>query len=63
MTFSRRDFVAASAAGLATFTLPFGAIADPAGVKPPLLGDANAPKRLVAWGSYTCPYTALLSQR
>jgi len=27
---------------------------------PPLLGDAAAPKRLVMWGSYTCPFTAQL---
>ena len=28
--------------------------------RPPLLGDVNAPKRLVMWGSYTCPFTAML---
>jgi protein-disulfide isomerase len=27
---------------------------------PPLLGDAAAPKHLVMWGSYTCPFTAQL---
>jgi protein-disulfide isomerase len=27
---------------------------------PPLLGKATAPKRLVVWGSYTCPFTAQL---
>jgi len=26
----------------------------------PLLGEPNAPKRFVVWGSCTCPYTALL---
>ncbi len=28
--------------------------------RPPLLGDVNAPKRFVVWGSYTCPFTAML---
>jgi protein-disulfide isomerase len=28
---------------------------------PPLLGDVAAPKRLVMWGSYTCPFTAQLA--
>ncbi|MDE2229565.1 MAG: thioredoxin domain-containing protein [Alphaproteobacteria bacterium] len=28
--------------------------------KPPLLGNVTAPKRLVVWGSYTCPFTAQL---
>jgi protein-disulfide isomerase len=27
---------------------------------PPLLGNMTAPKRLVIWGSYTCPFTAKL---
>ena len=27
---------------------------------PPLLGKPSAPKRFVVWGSYSCPYTALL---
>jgi protein-disulfide isomerase len=30
--------------------------------KPPLLGKATAPKRLVVWGSYTCVFTAQLCQ-
>jgi protein-disulfide isomerase len=28
--------------------------------KPPLMGEATASKRLVLWGSYTCPFTAQL---
>jgi len=27
---------------------------------PPVLGAVNAPKRLVMWGSLTCPFTAML---
>jgi protein-disulfide isomerase len=29
-------------------------------IPPPLLGAKTAPKRFVIWGSYTCPYTAML---
>ncbi|MDT9702827.1 DsbA family protein, partial [Streptomyces sp. P17] len=27
---------------------------------PPLLGPATAAERFIIWGSYTCPYTAML---
>ena len=58
MRFTRRHFVAAGVAGLAL--VPNAFAAEATAIKPPLLGDPKAPKRLVAWGSYTCPYTALL---
>lgn len=53
-----------SAAGALAFTGVAGnmAAAKPAAalVPPPLLGAKTAPKRFVIWGSYTCPYTAML---
>jgi len=60
---TRRHF-ALTATAIAT--LPFDtaraelAAAPAPSLKPPLLGDEKAPKRLVMWGSYTCPFTALL---
>ncbi len=35
--------------------------ASPRLAKPPLLGSATAPKRLLLWGSLTCPFTALMA--
>jgi protein-disulfide isomerase len=32
----------------------------PGPIQHPILGDDMAPKRLVVWGSYTCPFTAQL---
>lgn len=63
MTSTRRHVVALAAAGAAGAMLgPLARAADPApaAIKPPLLGQTTAPKRLVVWGSYTCPFTALL---
>lgn len=67
MISTRRSVFALGAAGLSGLALsPFASAAGSSGketatpVKPPLLGDAKAPKRLVVWGSYTCPYTAAL---
>ena len=62
MLSTRRDIMIASAAGLAVCSMPSGSNADtaPIHIAPPLLGDAQAPKRLVVWGSYTCPFTAQL---
>lgn len=65
MNFSRRRlFVTAGAAGVAGLALAPRVIGaeqpSPVRVKSPLLGEAMAPKRLVVWGSYTCPYTALM---
>lgn len=61
-TRTRRTVIALGAAGLAATALaPLAhAAATPPVVKPPLLGDAAAPKRLVVFGSYTCVFTAAL---
>lgn len=65
MIATRRDMIALSLAATATATLgaPLAFAAAPAetALKPPLLGDPAAPKRLVMWGSMTCPFTALLA--
>jgi protein-disulfide isomerase len=65
---TRRKVIALGAASFAGAVLaPIARAADaaptpaPATIKPPLLGDAKAPKRLVMWGSYTCPFTAMLA--
>ena len=62
MIATRRNVIALSAGALlapiAQAATPAPA---PAPIKPPLLGDTKAPKRLVMWGSYTCPFTALLT--
>lgn len=63
MTPTRRNFIALSTAGMAAATYsPLARAATPLTtlVKPPLLGDASAPKRLVLFGSYTCVFTAAL---
>ena len=63
MISTRRNLLIAGAAGLAGAALPRLAWADaaaPAPIRSPLLGDEKAPKRLVVWGSYTCPFTAQL---
>lgn len=64
MPSTRRQFLISSAAGVAVSTLAEvpSAIAASAAtrVMPPLLGNANAPKRFVVFGSYTCPFTAQL---
>jgi len=68
---SRRSFLVAGIAGItglagaALAGRAMAASADPAKdpdarVDPPVFGDENAHKRLVVWGSYTCPYTAML---
>ncbi len=66
---TRRTLLIGGAASLAGAALSPPAWADPAAAgakpaaahfKPPLLGDDNAPKRLVVWGSCTCPFTAQL---
>ncbi|TAL33673.1 MAG: hypothetical protein EPN97_09095 [Alphaproteobacteria bacterium] len=72
MNLTRRNFLVTGAAGLAGVALSCSAWADLAGsaasadpaatahAGPPMLGDEKAAKRLVAWGSLTCPYTATL---
>lgn len=62
MTPTRRNLIALGAAGLAAATIAphAAAAAEPAVVKPPLMGEAKAPKRLVVFGSYTCVFTAAL---
>jgi protein-disulfide isomerase len=63
MGFNRRRFLqhaAISATVVGCGSLLDRALADVALPKPPLLGTATAPKRLVVWGSYTCPFTARL---
>src|SRR5262245_35360735 len=61
---TRRDLLVAGAAGVAGAALPRVAWAEtsapPTALRAPLLGAETAAKRLVVWGSYTCPYTALL---
>ncbi len=60
MIASRRSLlIGAAASSLAT--LPIARAETTAEhISAPLLGDFSAPKRLVVWGSCTCPYTALL---
>jgi protein-disulfide isomerase len=63
MSLDRRQILQRAAIGAAAVggSGLFGrALADGALPKPPLLGKETAPKRLVAWGSYTCPFTAQL---
>lgn len=62
MLSTRRNLLIAAAAGLTVSSIPSRSHADtpPAHIAPPLLGNAKAPKRLVVWGSYTCPFTAQL---
>ena len=61
MRFTRRLILKSGAIGaVAVGGLFERASADPAGPKPPLLGLVTAPKRLVVWGSYTCPFTGQL---
>jgi protein-disulfide isomerase len=60
MNATRRNVIALGAAALAAGPLAHAAAPPAAVVKPPLLGDANAPKRLVLFGSYTCVFTAAL---
>jgi protein-disulfide isomerase len=71
MSWTRRSLLVTGAAGLGAagywayteraFNLP-GENKPTAPPQPgsPLFGDMRAPKRLVVWGSYTCPYTAML---
>ena len=51
---------AAGATALLAATWPAAILAKPATIHRPLLGSAAAPKRLILWGSLTCPYTAML---
>ena len=60
---TRRNLVQTGAAVLAAAALPplaWAEVAPAAAARPPLLGYPTAPKRLVVWGSLTCPFTALL---
>lgn len=59
---TRRHLLGAMASGFVlAWVSPTAQAAPPGGQKlPPVLGNRDAPKRLVVWGSYTCPYTALL---
>lgn len=59
---TRRRILGVMASGFALAHVPLiaqAAIESPQ-VNPPVLGNKDAPKRLVVWGSYTCPYTAML---
>ena len=63
MSISRRQILRHGIVGMAA--VGYGGVAAPAlsGAalpKPPVLGNPLAPKRLVVWGSYTCPFTAQL---
>lgn len=68
MISTRRNLLIGGAASLAGAVLLKPAFADsaadapaaPARLAPPLLGEVDAPKRLVVWGSCTCPFTAQL---
>lgn len=65
MVSSRRAFLTqtigvAGAAIAGLYAMNSLAAANDSSVKPPLLGDPLAPKRLAMWGSYTCPFTAIL---
>lgn len=60
---TRRQLLGAMASGIALSHIPQLAQAAPVQVvlkPPPVFGNKEAPKRLVVWGSYTCPYTAML---
>lgn len=60
---TRRHLLGAMASGIAFAHIPQHAQAAPAPAAqkpPPVYGKKEAPKRLVVWGSYTCPYTAML---
>ena len=63
---TRRNVLIAGAAGIAAATSLRPAWAEapedaaPARPKPPILGNVDAPKRFVVWGSCTCPFTAQL---
>lgn len=65
MIWTRRQLLAGgglavvmAATDLSAFSQPAAAATEP--VPHPLLGDPAAPKRLVVWGSLTCPFTAAL---
>jgi protein-disulfide isomerase len=73
MVITRRNLIVAGAAGLGLAALSRMTRAAPANslskagaaqpsihLRPPVLGDEKAPKRLVVWGAYTCPFTAQL---
>ncbi len=61
MSTSRRDIMLAMLGGAAVALAAPGARASTGPVvAPPLLGDPEAPKRMLLWGSLTCPFTALL---
>ena len=60
---TRRQLLGAMASGIALSHISQLAQATPAQAVlklPPVFGNKEAPKRLVVWGSYTCPYTAML---
>ena len=61
MTATRRTILCSASAGLLAVTTPLAIAASAPTLTPPLLGDVNAPKRLVMWGSLTCPFTAMLA--
>ena len=60
VTMNRRLALAGLAAS--SFSLASAQAATPKTqhVSSPLLGNATAPKRLILWGSLTCPFTAML---
>jgi protein-disulfide isomerase len=61
---NRRDALGGLVAIAGSAMLPGRAAgaARPAGLAPPpLLGKPTAPKRLLLWGSLTCPFTAMLA--
>ena len=63
MHLSRRTILSLAAAGAAGSIMSPIALATTAprpALQPHVLGDEKAPKRLVVWGSYTCPFTAAL---
>jgi protein-disulfide isomerase len=60
MIASRRSLLISAATSLATLPIARASAEAPKHISAPLLGQISAPKRLVVWGSCTCPYTALL---
>jgi protein-disulfide isomerase len=61
---ARRDMLGAAAAALTMLSAssrPALAASTEAKHAHPILGDATAPKRLIMWGSLTCPFTAVLT--
>lgn len=60
MMSTRRSFLLGTAALAGAAVIGCEPVQPAEQPKPPLIGEANAPKRLVLWGSYTCPYTAML---